>query len=50
MESTTTSPRPLGPRRLDDPPDVVLGEDPDALPGRTGQEGEAGGAQSDLAG
>ena len=48
-KSTTTSAGPLGPGRLDDPPDVVLGEDPDAARGRAGQEAEARRAEADLA-
>ena len=43
-------PRPLRPRRLDDPADVVLGEDPDSLARSTAQEGQAGGPEPDLAG
>ena len=42
--------RPLGPGRLDDPPDVVLRQDADALRRRAGQQAETGGPEADLAG
>ena len=45
-----TSARPLRPRQLDDPPDLALGDDPDPLAGRSVEQPEPGGAETDLAG
>ena len=49
IESTTTRPGRSARARLDDPPDVVLGEDLDPLPGRPAQQPEPCRAQPDLA-
>ena len=48
IESTTTTAGGLLRGLLDDAPDLVLREDPDPLPGRTGQQPQPAGTQVDL--